>query len=531
MTTAEHAAIAEADAFETIGSGLNVYESSSPAEGRAKWLDSPDDVIAFIESGEDVSDVIVIARGGTTTFLSMALNAGVRGVITLQGAPESHLGILSREYGIPCLMSVAFDKGVRTSRGEIIPADGVRLRMDVSSRPQGTVSAEIGAPVDNTPVVAAGPTMTPEQLAQIQLLLTKFLGEVPHGTPGHEIMAARQTTSVLELDDASTNRELTVAEVNDFLHYLAWNEWDALASRATEGESGLIPRQEYEALGILNCWFKHPEWLRAIQDRVGVDGIIRIGARARSEIGTKINLLHVWAMATAPSFGRGIALELKIHDPAYRAERIVTSLTTVRRLYKGLWGSGATFTSMRDYRAEVLDPAWIARFEGDRIELRDDATRSAFQRFNGALELLGFLVHFDNRLGLGDSGPYPTKDGGFVIVRDLFIHEPAFPWSDSTEGLPHAVSIAMFFGPGGALQTRVLDLSTMFTEPSNYLPHVTGVAVYARQNHDTPIDQLRKLSVEDMARLRSEAETKAEKLYKRIAAMSKREKVMAAIRL
>jgi hypothetical protein len=531
MTAAGHNVLAETSAFEKIGAGLNVYESSSPVEGRAKWLDSPDDVIAFVESGEDVSDVIVIARGGTTTFLSMALNAGVRGVITLQGAPESHLGILSREYGIPCLMSVAFDKGVRTSRGEIIPADDVRLRMDVSSRPHGAVSAETGAPVDNAPAATAGPTMSPEQLAQIQLLLTKFKGEVPHGAPGHEVMAARQATPVLELDDESVRRELTVAEANDFLHYLAWNEWDALASRATEGESGLIPRQEYEALGILNCWFKHPEWLKAIQTRVGADGISRIGARARSEIGTKINLLHVWAMASAPSFGRGIALELKLHDFDYRADDIVEALTTVRRVYKGLWGSGPTFTSMRGYRAEVLDRAWIERFQSDRIDLRDETARSAFQRFNGALELLGFLVHFDNRLGLGDSGPYPTDDGGFVIVRDLFIHEPAFPWSDSTEGLPHAVSIAMFFSPGSALHTRVLDLSTMFTEPSNYLPFVTGAAVYARQNHDTPIDQLRRLTLQDMAQLRSEAETKAEKLYKRIAAMSKREKIMGGARV
>lgn len=144
MKEVEQTVLGSKDMFEKIGAGLNVYESSSPVEGCAKWLDSPDDVIAFVESGEDVSDVIVIARGGTTTFLSMALNAGVRGVITLQGAPESHLGILSREYGIPCLMSVAFEKGVRTSRGEIIPADGVKLRMDVSSRP-GAASAPSSA--------------------------------------------------------------------------------------------------------------------------------------------------------------------------------------------------------------------------------------------------------------------------------------------------------------------------------------------------------------------------------------------------
>ena len=79
----------------------------------------------------------MIARGGTTTFLTMALNAGIRGVVTLQGAPESHLGILCREYGIPCVMSVSFEKGVRTARGETIPADGVRVQLDVSVAARG----------------------------------------------------------------------------------------------------------------------------------------------------------------------------------------------------------------------------------------------------------------------------------------------------------------------------------------------------------------------------------------------------------
>ena len=175
--------------FEKVGTGLNVYESPDSVEGVIKWLDSPEDVIAFATSGEDVSDVIVVARGGTTTFLTMALNAGVRGVITLQGAPESHLGILCREYGIPCVMSVSFEKGVRTSRGETIPADGVRVRLDVSSRPNGTVSVEPGAPVDDSPPPAdAAPAMSEEQMAQIQLLLTKFGGVVPKGVEGHEIM-------------------------------------------------------------------------------------------------------------------------------------------------------------------------------------------------------------------------------------------------------------------------------------------------------------------------------------------------------
>lgn len=513
--------------FEKVGEGLNVYESPDPVEGVVKWLETPEDVIAFAASG-DVSDVVVVARGGTTTFLTMALNAGVRGVVTLQGAPESHLGIVCREYGIPCIMSVAFEKGVRTSRGETIPADGVRIRLDVSARPQGTVSVEAGAPVDDSPPAAdAAPAMDPEQMAQIMALLENFQGKVPHGVEGDAIMQAEMTTRVLFADDDSMHRDLTVQEINEAVRYYTWNEWDALAARATEGESGLIPRQEYEAMGIMNCWFMHPEWLRAIEDAVGPDGVIAIGDRARHEVGTKINMLHMWAMATATSFGRGIALELNLHDLDFKADRVRQSFEIVRRLYKGLWGSGPMLTSMRNFEGPVLDPSWIDRFATDKISLDDDGARSTFQRFNGAAELMGFLLHFDNRLGLGDTGPYPLPDGGFVLVRDLFVNEPAFPWSEETEGLPYAFTIAMFFDADSGLETRMTDLSTVFTTPANYLPLVKGIAVYARETWDTPMEQLRTLTLDDLAQYRTRCEQQSTKLYARIAAMSKKEKIEA----
>jgi PEP-utilising enzyme, mobile domain len=514
--------------FELVGTGLNVYESPEVVEGRAKWLETPEDVISFVQDRADVSDVIVVARGGTTTFLTMALNAGVRGVVTLQGAPESHLGIVCREFGIPCIMSVTFEKGVRTGRGETIPADGTRIRLDVSARPQGTVSAEAGAPADDSPPPAdAAPAMTEEQLAQIRLLLEKFGGTVPHGPDGDAIMQAEMKTRVLYADDDSVHRDLTVAEVNEAIRYYTWNEWDALAARATEGESGLIPRQEYEAIGIMNCWFRHPEWLRAIQDRVGPDGMVEIGSLGRREIGTKVNMLHLWALATATSFGRGIATELNLHDLDYKADRVRETFAIARRLYKGLWDSGPILSSMRGFHAPVLDPAWIERFSADRTPLDDEATRAAFTRFNGAAELMGFLMHFDNRLGLGDSGPYPLPDGGFAIVRDLFVNETAFHWAAGIEGLPYTFTLALFFDGDSGLDVQMNDLSTMFTTPANYLPFVQGVAVYARDRWDSPVADVRLLSADELDTMRTRCEQQSAALYRRIASMTKREKIEA----
>jgi phosphohistidine swiveling domain-containing protein len=123
--------------YRRVGEGQNVVEHE-PVEGPSLWLETPDDVIEFV-TGDNVEDTIVISRGGSTTFVAPALTAGVKGLITLEGTKECHLGIVSREFGIPCVMSVAFSEGVTTAQGETIPADGTILRLDTSAMPTAGV--------------------------------------------------------------------------------------------------------------------------------------------------------------------------------------------------------------------------------------------------------------------------------------------------------------------------------------------------------------------------------------------------------
>lgn len=90
--------------MEVVAEGFNAFETQKSPKGEVKYLGSPQDVIAVVSSGK-LSDYILLVRGGTTTFLTPALSMGALGVITMSGAPESHLGILSREFQIPCVMT------------------------------------------------------------------------------------------------------------------------------------------------------------------------------------------------------------------------------------------------------------------------------------------------------------------------------------------------------------------------------------------------------------------------------------------
>jgi len=87
-----------------LAEGYNAFETKKTPSGTVKYLPDPQAVLALISSGK-LKEHILLVQGGTTTFLTPALSMGSIGVITLSGAPESHLGILSREFQMPCIMT------------------------------------------------------------------------------------------------------------------------------------------------------------------------------------------------------------------------------------------------------------------------------------------------------------------------------------------------------------------------------------------------------------------------------------------
>src|SRR5882762_7792946 len=134
----------------------------------------------------------------------------------------------------------------------------------------------------------------------------KGMDSVPDGILGDKVMRSRAKSKVLEkVSEADVLRDqFTLDELNDLNNYLAWNIWDVLVMRATEGVSGMIPRQEYEILAFMHEFYRWPEILRMTTDAVGPQGIMDIGATARREIGTKINCVHDWCLG-AVAFGMG----------------------------------------------------------------------------------------------------------------------------------------------------------------------------------------------------------------------------------
>src|SRR3954467_4544826 len=104
------------------GRGTKVFNAPA-VQGRWRMLSSPDDVLDLMDGTAE--GVVACVQDAGATFLAPIFD-DLTAVVCLSGTPLSHIGIVSREYQVPCVMSAAL-------RPE--PADGDTVEVDCSSEP------------------------------------------------------------------------------------------------------------------------------------------------------------------------------------------------------------------------------------------------------------------------------------------------------------------------------------------------------------------------------------------------------------
>lgn len=361
--------------------------------------------------------------------------------------------------------------------------------------------------------------------------LDKYLAEVPDGPAGDIEMRKRlPVASIVDTTDESVLRDsLSDDEIDSWTGYMAWNLWELLAKRATEGASGLIPRQEYETISFVHMWATFPELFRKLTKEIGAEGVVKLGATPRHEFSTQVNVTRHFGTPMCTLVGRGIAVNLGLDKATNRREDVETMVQFCRRLQHGVWGGGPGFVSGRGFKSNCLEPQIVNQLLADETPLDDPELRTAFKKFNAATELFGFLMHYDCRAGLCDSGPYDVPGGGFLLVRDHQMYEPAFPWGHIGEGLPWSVTQAMVYRPTEPIEVRINDISTTFTNPTDYHKHLSGFAVYARDTWDTPMSEVRRLEAEELVAITEKVKKATLELYKDIASKDRDQKIRNGI--
>jgi signal transduction protein with GAF and PtsI domain len=108
-----------------IGLGTKVFEAL-PVRGAWRRLSSPDDVLELMDSS--AAGMVACVADAGATFLAPIFDE-LTAVVCLAGTPLSHIGIVSREYQIPCIMGAVLDPA---------PGDGDIVEVDCSGT-QGIV--------------------------------------------------------------------------------------------------------------------------------------------------------------------------------------------------------------------------------------------------------------------------------------------------------------------------------------------------------------------------------------------------------
>jgi phosphohistidine swiveling domain-containing protein len=105
----------------TVAQGQLV--SGGPIEGTLAAADDLDQVLALMRRS-DLEEVILLTATASATSV-VPLLAKVRGIVCRSGGMTSHLAIVSREFGLPCIVGAEIDEpGALEGRRVRLGADG-----------------------------------------------------------------------------------------------------------------------------------------------------------------------------------------------------------------------------------------------------------------------------------------------------------------------------------------------------------------------------------------------------------------------
>ena len=101
-----------------VGRGAKVFDHD-PVRGAWRLMVGPDDVLELMDSGAE--GVVAAVRDAGATFLAPIYHE-LTAIVCTGGTPRSHIGIVSREFQVPCVMGCRFPDGE--------PADGDEVEVD-----------------------------------------------------------------------------------------------------------------------------------------------------------------------------------------------------------------------------------------------------------------------------------------------------------------------------------------------------------------------------------------------------------------
>jgi phosphohistidine swiveling domain-containing protein len=114
------------DGGRAVGQGKAIWDGE-PYVGTVREVATSADALDLLDNPLD--DLIVLCHSGGATSLA-PLFGDIRGVICTTGSEGAHLAILSRDFGIPCIVGADLGGAELDGRRVRLEADGTVVVLD-----------------------------------------------------------------------------------------------------------------------------------------------------------------------------------------------------------------------------------------------------------------------------------------------------------------------------------------------------------------------------------------------------------------
>jgi hypothetical protein len=222
-------------------------------------------------------------------------------------------------------------------------------------------------------------------------------------------------------------------EINRWLHYHG-EATKEMSKLRTSLESKLIPISAYILISAVECYRRHPEMLLTIDAAMPAE---EIGAAGRVP-GNQVDSVHIWSQANIFLHGRHILTLLGKITGDHEPERTAIVLDFWRRAAKGFRGDEHLQAIDAGFRCTPHTDHVLAALVDGSHPVKAERW-SDVKKMNATLTSYLFLLYFDTRSGMVDTGPYDLGDGRVLLVRDFSkMGASDFWWSSEiAAGLPY----------------------------------------------------------------------------------------------
>ena len=283
-----------------------------------------------------------------------------------------------------------------------------------------------------------------------------------------------------------------------------------LTRQRTSYTSQLIPVTAYILVSCCEAFLRYPDLMRQIDAARPAEDIGPVGHRP----GTEINSVHLWSIANFWLLGRKVmtGLDPSLDDPV-AAYTVLDFWERAALAYRADGTRQAWDTSTcRPYGPAVLD-----QLMSGVVPVDDPEQRRQLSRFNATLVNHLFLMWFDTRAGIADSGPYELPDGRVLLVRDFAkLAQSDFWWSDVAAEVPYPQLTAALVLDD--VRVQATDFGSSNTVPEDYLDRLVGFGLFTT---DGPGGELREVPLDEVDGLAATIRRVQARHYRNVAAMDR----------